>query len=196
MNERTETMSFTEQDVKRLLQEALNQAQFESDTGQTTQKINLSRSQSWVRALANQFKKTYEGDPEVRVFTKSDHSHRKDFGLNEMLYDILVCRVGEVESPVHKKILYFIREGLWQVESELAHSTRGAVVDFSKLVLGSAQNKLFIASRGKRGEEGLLLEVLRPVASCCTGDVYIGMIPHPAQWPDTGDDVRLWGFGK
>ena len=196
MNEGVRTMSFTEQDVKRLLQEALSQAQSESETGQTTQKIHLNRSQAWVRALANQFKKRYEGDPEVRVFTRSDHSHRKDFGLNEMLYDILLCRVGEVESPMHKKKLYFIREVLWQVESELAHSTRGALVDFSKLVLGSAQNKLFIASRGKKGEEGLLLEVLRPAASCCTGDVYVGMIPHPAKWPDGGDDVYLWVFGK
>ena len=189
-------MSFSEQDVKRLLQEALKQAQSERDTGETTQKINLNRSQSWVKALAKQFKKRYEGDSEIRLFTKSDNSHRRDFGLNEMLYDVLVCRVGEVESPMHKRSLYFIREVLWQVESELAHNTRSSLVDFSKLVLGSAQNKLFIASQVKKGTESSLLRVLQRAASCCTGDVYIAMIPHPAKWPDSGDDVRLWVLGK
>jgi len=189
-------MVFAEQDVKRLLQEALKQAQSEPDAGETRQKIHLNRSRSWVKAVARQLKKRYEGDSEVRVFTKSDDSHRKDFGLNEMLYDILVCRVGEVESPLHKKKLYVIREVLWQVESELAHNTRSSLVDFNKLVLGSAENKLFIASHGRKGAEDSLLKVLQPAATHCTGDVYVGMIPHPAKWPGSGDDVHLWFFGK
>ncbi len=189
-------MAFTEQDVKRLLQEALKQAQSEPDTGETTQKINLNRSRSWVKALAKQFKKRYEGDSEIRLFTKSDYSHRKDFGLNELLYDILVCRVGEVESPLHKKKLYFIREVLWQVESELAHNARSSLVNFNKLVLGSAKNKLFIASQVKKGAENSLLKVLKPAASYCTGDVYVGMIPHPANWLDSDNDVHLWVFRK
>ncbi len=189
-------MSFTEKDVKRLLQEALKQAQSEPDTGETIQKINLNRSRSWVKALAKQFKKRYEGDSEIRLFTKSDYSHRKDFGLNEMLHDILLCRVGEVESPLHKKKLYFIREVLWQVESELAHNTRSSLVDFNKLVLGSAHNKLFIASQVKKGAENSFLKVLQPAASCCTRDVYVGMIPHPANWPASDDDVHLWVFRK
>jgi len=37
-------MVFTEQDVKQLLQEALQQAQSEPDTGETTPKINFNRS--------------------------------------------------------------------------------------------------------------------------------------------------------
>ena len=187
-------MSFAEQDVKRLLQEALKQAQSEPDTGETKQKISLNRSRSWVKALAQQFKRTYEGDSEIRVFTKSDYSHRKDFGLNEMLYDILVCRVGEVESPLHKKKLCFVKEALWQVESELAHNTRSCLVDFNKLVLGSAENKLFIASHGRKSAEDSLVRVLRPAADCCTGDVYVGVIPHPARWPGSGDDVHLYSL--
>lgn len=82
-------MVFTEQDIKQLLQEALQQAQSGPDTGEATQKINLNRSQSWVKALAEQFNKRYEGDTDIRIFTKSDYSNRKDFGLNELLYDIL-----------------------------------------------------------------------------------------------------------
>jgi len=189
-------MAFTEQDVKQLLQEALKQAQSESDTGETTQKINLNRSRSWVKSLSEQFKKRYEGDSEIRVFMKSDYSNRKDFGLNELLYDILVCRVGEVESSLHKKKLLFIMEVVWQVESEFAHNTRSALVDFNKLVLGSAKNKLFVASQVKKGTENSFLKVMQPAAGYCTGDVYVGMIPHPANWVDTENDVHLWVFKK
>ena len=189
-------MVFTEQDVKQLLQEALKQAQSEPDVGKTTQKINQNRSLSWVKALAEQFKKRYEGDPEIRVLTKSDYSNRKDFGLNELLHDILVCRVGEVESSLHKKNLCFIKEVLWQVESEFAHNTKSSLIDFNKLVLGSAENKLFIASQVKSGTENSFLKVLQPAAGYCTGDIYVGMVPHPANWVDTENVVHLWVFKK
>ena len=189
-------MVFTEQDVKQLLQEALQQAQSEPDTGETTKKINFNRSQYWVKALAEQFKKRYEGDTDIRIFTKSDYSNRRDFGLNELLYDILVCRVGEVESSLHKKRLCFINEVLWQVESEFAHNTRSVLIDFNKLVLGSGRNKLFIASHVKRGTENSFLSVLKPAAGYCMGDVYVAMIPHPSKWVDAVNDVHLWVFKK
>ncbi|MFC2070487.1 hypothetical protein ACFLTB_04885 [Chloroflexota bacterium] len=189
-------MVFTEQNVKQLLQEALQQAQSESDTDETTQKININRSRNWVKALAEQFKKRYEGDSEIRVFSKSDFSNRKDFGLNELLYDVLVCKVGEVKSSLHKKDLCFIKEVLWQVESEFAHNTRSSLVDFNKLVLGSANNKLFIAPQVKKGTENSFLSVLRPAAGYCTGDVYVGMIPHPSKWVDIENTVHLWVFKK
>ena len=189
-------MVFTEQGVKQLLQEALQQAQSKPDTGKTTQKINSNRSRSWVEALAEQFNKRYEGDTDIRILTKSDYSNRSDFGLNELLHDILVCRVGEVESSVHKKKLCFIKEVLWQVESEFAHNTRSALVDFNKLVLGSGKNKLFVASQVKRGTEKTFLKVLQPAAQYCTGDVYVGMIPHPSSWVDTDNEIHLWVFKK
>ena len=189
-------MTFTDQDVKQLLNEALLQAQSEPDIGETTQKINQNRSRSWVKALAEQFTKRYEGDQEIRVFTQSDYSNRKDFGLNELLYDILVCKVGEVESSLHKKKLCFITEVLWQVESEFAHNTRSSLVDFNKLVLGSGKNKLFIASKVKKGTESSFLKVLQPAAGYCIGDVYVGMIPHPVDWGDIENTVHLWVLKK
>ena len=189
-------MVFTDQDVKQLLQEALQQAQSKPDKGNTVQQINMNRSRYWVEALAEQFQKRYEGDSEIRIFTKSDYSNRRDFGLNELLHDILVCIVGEVESSVHKTKLLFIKEVLWQVESEFAHDSRKALVDFNKLVLGSGKNKLFIGSQVKKGTENSFLSVLRPAAGYCTGDVYVGMIPHPSKWVDIDNDVHLWVFKK
>ena len=189
-------MVFTDQDVKQLLQGALKEAQSKPDKGSTPQQINMNRSICWVEALAEQFKKNYRGDSEIRVFSKSDPSHRKEFGLNELLHDVLVCRVSEVESSVHKKKLWFIKEVLWQVESEFAHNSKSTLIDFNKLVLGSGQNKLFIASKVKKGTESSLLGVLRPAAGYCTGDVYVGMVPHPSKWRGGDSDVHLWIFKK
>jgi hypothetical protein len=187
-------MVFTEQDVKQLLQEALKQAQSKPDKGNTIQQINMNRSQYWVKALAEQFQKRYEGDSEIRVFSKTDPSNRKDFGLNELLHDVVVCRVGEVASSTHKKKLYYIKDTIWQVESEFAHDNRQALIDFNKLVLGSAQNKLFIGSQGRKGKEDSLLNVLKPAARVCTGHVYIALIPHPAKWKDINGSVKLWSM--
>jgi len=185
-------MELKEQDLKQLLQEALHLAQSKPDSGDSVQKINQNRSQVWVKVLAEQFRNRYQGDPNIRVFSKHDYSNRKDFGLNELLYDIVVCRVGEVESSVHGKRLLFIRDVLWQVESEFANDSRKALIDFNKLVLGSAAHKLFIGSQVRKGTENAFLSVLQPAAKSCTGNVYVSLIPHPSRWIDTDNDVHLW----
>ena len=164
---------FTEQDVKQLLQEALKHAQSKPKKGSTIQQINMNRTRYWVEALAKQLKKRYAGDSEIRVVSKTDPSNRKDFGLNELLYDILVCRVGEVESSIHKKKLCFIKEVLWQIESEFAHNTRSTLIDFNKLVLGSGNNKLFIASRVQRAQKIHSLEYY---------DLHPGTAPAMYMW--------------
>ena len=130
------------------------------------------------------------------VFSKSDSSSRKDFGLNELLHDIVVCRVEEAESPAGSKKLLFIKEVLWQVESEFAHSAGNVLQDFNKLVLGAGKNKLFIASQVKKGTENAFLGILRPAAGYCSGDVYVSMIPHPSNWMEPDNDVHLWIFKK
>jgi hypothetical protein len=187
---------FTDQDVKQLLQGALKQAQSKPKKGSTIQQINKNRSDYWVKALAKQFKKSYEGDSKIRIFSKFDSSHRKDFGLNELLYDVLVCKVGEELSPMHKNKLYFIKEVLWQVESEFAHDSRSKLVDFNKLVLGSGKNKLFTCSHVRKGQENKFLSFLQKAANVCTGDVYVSMLPHPSKWESGDSDVHLWVFKK
>jgi len=183
-----------EQDIKKLLQDSLTSAQAKPDRGKSLQEINQNRSRSWVNTLAEQLKIVYEAEPDVTVFSKYDRSHRKDFRLNELLYDIVVCRVDEVASSTHKKKLCYIKETLWQVESEFAHDSRQALIDFNKLVLGSARNKLFIGPQVRKGGEHSFLNVLKPAALACTGSVYIALVPHPAKWKDTNSTVRLWSM--
>jgi len=128
----------------------------------------------------------------VRVFSKHNPSHRKDFGLNEFLFDILVCRVDTVESAIHKKTLYYIREVMWQVESELAQDSRQALIDFNKLVLGSADNKLFVGSQVS--DNASFLNVLSPTAKVCQGNVFAALIPHPRRWMTEEYCVQVWKF--
>ena len=189
-------MAFTEQDVKQLLHYALQLTISKPDKGKTSQQINANRSQQWIEALSELLQKRYEGDIEIRVFSKHNYANRKDFGLNELLHDVAVCRVGEVESSIHKKKLCFIKEVLWQVESEFAHNTRSSLIDFNKLVLGSGKNKLFIASQVKKGTESQFLSVLKPAAGYCIGDIYVGMILHPSKWINASNNVHLWVFKK
>ena len=130
----------------------------------------------------------------MRVFSKYDDSNRKDFKLNELLYDIVICEIGEVLSTTHRKTLYFIKEALWQVESEFAQDSRQTLVDFNKLVLGSAQNKLFIGPKVRDTERFITL--LKPAARACSGNVYIALIPHPAKWKIKDGSVQLWSLKR
>jgi len=185
-------VELAEQDIKQLLQKSLALAQAEPDKGKSVQEINQNRSRSWVKFLADQLLTHYQSEQDIRVFSKYDETNRKDFGLNELLYDIVVCKVGEVLSAKHGKKLLYIKETLWQVESEFARNSRQALIDFNKLVLGSAYNKLFIGPQVSEVEP--FVSVLKPAARACTGNVYVALIPHPAKWKGTSDYVRLWSL--
>lgn len=187
-------MELNEKDIKQLIQQSLDLAKGKPDKGDTIQKVNQNRSRNWVSVLAEQFKEQYKAEADVRVFSKYDTTHRKDFGLNELLYDIVVCRVGKIPAMRNKKELYFIKETIWQVESEFARDSRQALIDFNKLVLGSARNKLFIGPQVR--DNNKLIEVLIPPAKICSGSVYVSLIPHPAKWRDTSDNVKLWSLNK
>ena len=103
--------------------------------------------------------------------------------MNELLFDLAVCSVPETESLQRKaNPLQFIARCHWQIESEFnRRNTRDIVVDMSKLVLGSAENKLFIAAhRGVREHD--ILEQCSQIAGCCGGRVYFGFVSHPDDW--------------
>ncbi len=149
------------------------------DKGESPQEKHQNRSRFWVDCLANRFKSEFSDD-DIRVFSKYDPSNREKFGLNELLYDIVVCRLGYTQAAVQKKDLPYVKEVIWQIESELAPSTREILIDFSKLVLGSASYKLFIGAASKNSDK--ILETLVPVADNCSGQVFVSFIPHPKNW--------------
>ena len=164
----------------------------DSDIGnQSTQLIHKKRSARWVDALARQFEDNYALKIENnytlkrrhRVFWKGNECNRKHFKVNELLFDITVCSVSTTPSLQSKpQDLEFITDCHWQVESEFAKNTRDVIVDMSKLVLGSAENKLIVAAqRDDEGQRNVLAQCA-DIAMCCRTNVFFLFVSHPEAW--------------
>lgn len=172
------------------------------------------RSEMWVDVLARRFESHYAKE-DVRVFWKGYAGNRKEFSLNELLFDILVCRVGKTCSfQSRDKQLEFISQCYWQIESEFNRkNSRNLVVDMSKLVMGAAPNKLLVAShRGAGGEDAAtssrahgrapatekdVLDQLAPIAAHCTGNLFLCFLSHPEEWKSGADPTLLvWAFNR
>lgn len=145
-------------------------------------------SRTWVESLAKAFREHYADDPHVAVFSKYCDSNRKHFRLNELLYDVAVCRWQET-TAVNGTPLRFIERSIWQVESELARDSRAAVIDFSKLVMGAADHKLFVGPSVPD-----FLPMLRAPASRCTGNVHVALMPDLHEWSPNRPPPRLYRF--
>ena len=142
------------------------------------------RSARWVDALARQFEKNYRLERRHRVFWRGREGKVPHFGVKELLFDITVCSVSttlSLQSP--PKPLEFISDGHWQVESEFSGSTRDIIVDMSKLVLGSAENKLIVAAhRVPEGRQKSVLAQCADIAACCRTNVFFLFVSHPKHW--------------
>jgi hypothetical protein len=154
--------------------------------------LHPARSRAWVSQLAKQLKLTYEDDSTVRVLSKYQDIHRAEFGLNELLYDVLACRVDTTPSAAHQKPLTYVTEVLWQIESEFARNSREALFDFNKLVLGAAQNKLFVGPQVRDAQ--VFINTLLRAAQYCTGNVYMALVPHPESWDEPTAAIDLWQY--
>jgi hypothetical protein len=155
--------------------------------------LHRERSRNWVEALADQFRDAY-ADQAIRVFSQHHKGNRKDFLLNEPLHDIAVCRVASIPAAVHKKELMYIVDALWQIESEFAKDSHQAIVDFSKLVLGSARSKLFVGPQVTDNES--FIQVLAPAAAGTSGDVFLALLPHPNSWDSSDAGPLVWHFSE
>lgn len=144
-------------------------------------RVNHEASGVWLDCLGKEFQGYYR-DKDQRVFWKGNNGNRGQFGLNELLFDISVCRIEEVPSIRKGTQLPFVSDCHWQVESELNDSnSREITKDFSKLVMGQSENKLFISSYQGDAQ----LEVRRmcsPMARRCTGKLHLCFIDHPRNW--------------
>jgi hypothetical protein len=149
--------------------------------------LHAGRSGAFVSALASQLREQYAKESDVRTFDKYHEGNRSEFGLNELLHDITVCRVAQVPSCAQGRHLSYVSAPIWQVESELAKDSRQALFDFNKLVLGAALLKLFVGPAV--ADADAFIDVLRPAAACCTGQVFVALIPHPAVWDAVADEV-------
>ena len=144
-------------------------------------RVNRDSSSVWLDSLGREFQGCYSGYDQI-VLWKGNFQNRREFGLNELLFDISVCQVEKVHSITKGTQLPFVSHCHWQVESELnASNSREITKDFSKLVMGQSDNKLFISSY--QGDNQIKVrEMCSPIARRCTGRVYLCFIEHPRKW--------------
>ncbi len=150
------------------------------------------RSRIWVDRLANAFKDVYVSDstnPRFRVFWGSMVEEDPDFARKEYLHDILVCKTDTVRSIGNRQQnIPFVSEVHWQVESELALNTRQISIDFSKLVMGSAEKKLFVTVRSKREDiTENLIDACCEMGSFVFGELYLCLLDDIDKWTEDCD---------
>lgn len=172
---------------------ALTIASHAPDKGDSPGKIHRNRSKFFILALTEELRLHWSkvGNTTIRVLSRDCENHRDEFGLNELLYDLLVCEIAEVKPPRKGYPETYVRRAIWQIESEFARDARKVVFDFNKLVIGNAPYKLLIAS--DRPARDLFLENFHPMALACEGStVYAALLRHPSEWEVGEDRVSLW----
>ena len=178
--------------MKDLIQKSLETANQRTKQTGLPRILHRNRSRNFVEALADSLRQQYHQNKSVYVLSKHYHANRSNFGLNELLFDILVCETDTVLSAAQKKNLTFVTRAIWEIESELSHNTRESVFDFNKLILGASENKLFIGTQVS--DEPKLLDTLLSPAKFCNSNTYIALVPHPANWGKQPLSARIWKF--
>ena len=156
---------------------------------------NSKRSTAWVNFLGENFKKQYQGN-RYRVFWKGNTENWKHFRRQEFLFDVLVCSIDTIPSfQQPPRNLEFIAQCHWQIESEFNNrNAREIVIDMSKLVIGEAENKLFITSHREEEKEKELLDRYAEIAACCSGNFYFCFITHPNEWDDNPEGPVVYRY--
>jgi len=165
------------------VQQALENASSEQIQISDPGPLHRERSRLFVEHLATLLRNNYESEETVKVLSKHYEGNRSRFGLNELLYDVLVCETATVESPANQEDLTYVTAGLWAIESEFARDLREALFDFNKLVLSSAENCVLIGPVVSDNEG--FLDGLSGAAGNCKGTVYVVIVPHPSEWADS-----------
>lgn len=136
-------------------------------------------------AVACEFEAHYQSDPAIHVFRRGKKAEPFVRGTsrsrNEFMFDISVVEIGTLRPPVHRSArpIAYIRTPLLQVESELSVNTAASCEDFTKLVCGSAWQKLFIGPYSARQER--YLDTYREIAPFVPGELFVTFFPRTSR---------------
>ena len=156
--------------------------------------LHRERSRNFVEQLRLGLAGQYPEHSNVHGFSKHKGGDTLEFGMSELLYDVAVLESGTTNSGRSSKELVYVKRALWLVESELAPNKREALYDFNKLVIGSAENLLFVGPVFKSAsEQSDYLRVLADAAIHCSGNLFLALIPRPADWGTAKrEEVATW----
>lgn len=150
-----------------------------------------ARERAFVKALVEQLRGEFAG-ADIRVFSQFGRGNLGDFGAEQLLSDICVCRVsvGQTGGRQSQEFLY-LTEALVQVEVELSRDWRRELQALNRLVAGSAAYKLLVAALPSRGKSDSLTTLERPF-SAIRGAASLALIPQPADWETTEAAPEVW----
>ena len=118
-----------------------------------------------------------------------DRNVRRWYRNPAVIVPIIVATIGAIGLIIAAIVGVFV-DNTDKVESEFAKDSHQAIIDFSKLVLGSAENKLFIAPLVY--DSDAFIQVLLEPARHCNGEVYLALVPHPNDWDKADDEIRVY----
>ena len=199
-------MSVNRENLAQVIQTAWNNALEDSrkrevqQAGLDNKTRNRKRSEIWVRALGKALENAYDAKCH-RVFWKGyegKEGNKDEFLLTEFLFDITVAEIDYVQSLERKsKRLPFVSKCKWIIESEFdTRNSRQILLDLSKLVVATAENKLFIVShRSSKESERRIRERCAEIVRGSEGNYFLAFVAHPSIWGCEGT-VRPEVFEK
>jgi len=179
--------------VKDIVDSSLTAVAAMDDKGWTKKEKHRNRSSTFVKEIADAFRNKYPDKDGYRVLSRACESDKKEFKVNELLFDITVCSVHSTSSKKRDIDLIYLGDVEWIIESELEDGNyREPLTDFNKFVLGNSKNKLFVGST--RNDNPFLLETLSKPAQYCNGDIFTAIVPHPRTWKITTPKADIYSY--
>jgi len=182
-------------DLNILITAALN---IESKDFASDQKLHKYLSQSWVQNFALGLEKYYSSQP-VKIlsfFNQRDLSDKQTPPVKEFLFDTTVAKCDSFYTSHSKNLIPFIKEPIWQIESEFKPDMREIVKDFQKLISGIAPFKMMIVPYGKDDSKYYKTDTTH-LAKLVRGELWMVAIQHPSKnWYGKPVKFELYRWDK
>lgn len=182
-------------EIARLIDSSFNEAVKALTMGTSPSSLARARERAYIKTLIAHLEREFAAD-DIRVFAASQRGKAAEFGTNHLLYDIAVCRAAAGETAERKsQAFFYIAEALWQIEVDFSREWRSALHAVNRLNCGAAAGKLLIAT-SQTASQTRLLSTLRTPARACPGNLYLALIPHPAEWDDADSAPQVWRMAE
>jgi len=178
-------------DIARLIDSSFNEAVKALTMGTSPRSLARARERAFIKTLIAHLQREFAAE-DIRVFAASQRGNSAEFGTNHLLYDIAVCRAeaGETAERKSEDFLY-IAEALWQIEVDFSREWQSALQAINRLNCGAAADKLLIAAC-LSASQTRFLNTLRAPACAGPGNLYLALVPHPADWDDAEGAPQVW----
>ena len=177
--------------IRRVIDESFAGATKALVMGTSPGALARARERAFVKSLVDQLQSEFAGD-DIRVFSQYGRGNRRDFGAEQLLSDICVCRIGAGQTGGRQnQDFVYVAEVLAQVEIELSREWRREIQALNRLISGSAAEKLLVAALPSRDSSASLKTLQAPFAAI-PGAASLALIPRPADWDAAESSPEVW----